>query len=62
MAVRPIPSSGRYPAIVVTPMQIRATSFALDGEGVVCRGMGSQSSTTFTGTGFSARLYEFDPL
>jgi hypothetical protein len=43
-------------------MQIRATSFALDGEGVVCRGMGSQSSTTFTGTGFSARLYEFDPL
>jgi hypothetical protein len=28
--------SGRYPAIVVTPMKLRATSFTLDGEAVVC--------------------------
>jgi bifunctional non-homologous end joining protein LigD len=28
--------SGRYPAIVVTAMQLRATSFTLDGEAVVC--------------------------
>jgi ATP-dependent DNA ligase len=28
--------SGRYPAIVVTAMQLRASSFTLDGEAVVC--------------------------
>jgi ATP dependent DNA ligase domain len=28
--------SGRYPAIVMTAMQLRATSFTLDGEAVVC--------------------------
>jgi bifunctional non-homologous end joining protein LigD len=28
--------SGRYPAIVVTAMQLRTTSLTLDGEAVVC--------------------------
>jgi bifunctional non-homologous end joining protein LigD len=28
--------TGRYPAIVVTATQLRATSFTLDGEAVVC--------------------------
>jgi bifunctional non-homologous end joining protein LigD len=28
--------SGRYPAIVMTAMQLGATSFTLDGEAVVC--------------------------
>jgi bifunctional non-homologous end joining protein LigD len=37
--------SGRYPAIVVTAMQLRADSFTLDGEAVVCGpdGVGSRA-------------------
>ena len=41
--------SGRYPTIAVTAMQLRATSFTLDGEACVC---GPERSTA---TGPSAR-------
>jgi bifunctional non-homologous end joining protein LigD len=34
-AVRLFTRRGRYPAIIVTAMQVRATSFTLDGEVVV---------------------------
>jgi hypothetical protein len=53
--------SGRYPAIVVTAMQLRATSFTLDGEAVVCGPDGIASSTRCTGAAPSAcgpRTYE----
>jgi bifunctional non-homologous end joining protein LigD len=56
--------SGRYPAIVVTAMQLRATSFTLDGEAVVC---GPDRVAIFDalhrrGTVSEAMLYAFDLL
>jgi bifunctional non-homologous end joining protein LigD len=56
--------SGRYPAIVVTAMQLRATSFILDGEAVVCGPDGIAIFDTLhrQGTVSDAMLYAFDLL
>jgi bifunctional non-homologous end joining protein LigD len=56
--------SGRYPAIAVTATLLRATSFTLDGEAVVC---GSDGVAVFDalhrrGTVAEAMLYAFDLL
>jgi bifunctional non-homologous end joining protein LigD len=56
--------SGRYPAIAVTATLLRARSFTLDGEAVVC---GSDGVTIFDelhrrGTVTEAMLYAFDLL
>jgi hypothetical protein len=56
--------NGRYPAIVMTAMQLRATSFTLDGEAVV---RGLDGITIFDalhrhGTVSAAMLYAFDLL
>jgi bifunctional non-homologous end joining protein LigD len=56
--------SGRYPAIVMTSVQLRATSFTLDGEAVVC---GPDRIAIFDalhrrGTVSEAMLYAFDLL
>jgi bifunctional non-homologous end joining protein LigD len=56
--------SGRYPAIAVTAMLLRARSFTLDGEAVVC---GSDGVAIFDalhrrGTVSEAMLYAFDLL
>jgi bifunctional non-homologous end joining protein LigD len=56
--------SGRYPAIVVTAMQLRATSFTLDGEAVVCGpdGIAIFDALHRHGTVSEAMLYAFDLL
>jgi bifunctional non-homologous end joining protein LigD len=56
--------SGRYPAIVVTAMQLRATSFTLDGEAVVCGpdGVAIFDALHRHGTVSEAMLYAFDLL
>jgi bifunctional non-homologous end joining protein LigD len=56
--------SGRYPAIVVTAMQLRATSFTLDGEAVVCGpdGVAIFNALHRHGTVSEAMLYAFDLL
>jgi bifunctional non-homologous end joining protein LigD len=56
--------SGRYPAIVVTAMQLRATSFTLDGEAVVCGpdGVAVFDALHRHGTVSDAMLYAFDLL
>jgi ATP-dependent DNA ligase len=56
--------SGRYPAIVVTAMQLRATSFTLDGEAVVCGpdGVAIFDALHRRGTVSEAMLYAFDLL
>jgi bifunctional non-homologous end joining protein LigD len=56
--------SGRYPAIVVTAMQLRATSFTLDGEAVVCGpdGIAIFDALHRRGTVGEAMLYAFDLL
>jgi bifunctional non-homologous end joining protein LigD len=56
--------SGRYPAIVVTAMQLRATSFTLDGEAVVCGpdGIAIFDALHRRGTVSEAMLYAFDLL
>jgi bifunctional non-homologous end joining protein LigD len=56
--------SDRYPAIAATAMKLRAQSFTLDGEAVVC---GSDGVAVFDalhrrGTVREARLYAFDLL
>jgi bifunctional non-homologous end joining protein LigD len=56
--------SGRYPAIASTAAKLRATSFTLDGEAVVC---GSNGIAIFDalhrhGTVSEAMLYAFDLL
>jgi bifunctional non-homologous end joining protein LigD len=48
--------SGRYPAIVVTAMQLRATSFTLDGEQWCAERTASRSSMLCTAVATSARL------
>jgi bifunctional non-homologous end joining protein LigD len=56
--------SGRYPAIVLTAMQLRAMSFTLDGEAVVCGPDGVAIFDAFhrRGTVSEAMLYAFDLL
>jgi bifunctional non-homologous end joining protein LigD len=56
--------SGRYPAIIVTAMQLRATSFTLDGEACVCGpdGVAIFDAQHRHGTVSDAMLYAFDPL
>jgi bifunctional non-homologous end joining protein LigD len=56
--------SGRYPAILVTAMQLRATSFTLDGEAVVCGpdGVAIFDAQHRGGTVTEAMLYTFDLL
>jgi bifunctional non-homologous end joining protein LigD len=56
--------SARYPAIVVTAMQLRATSFTLDGEAVVCgpNGIAVFDALHRYGTVSDAMLYAFDLL
>jgi bifunctional non-homologous end joining protein LigD len=56
--------SGRYPAIVMTAMQLRATSFTLDGEAVVCGpdGVAIFDALHRRGTVTEAMLYAFDLL
>jgi bifunctional non-homologous end joining protein LigD len=56
--------SGRYPAIVVTAMQLRAASFMLDGEAVVCGpdGVAVFDALHRRGTVSEAMLYAFDLL
>jgi bifunctional non-homologous end joining protein LigD len=56
--------SGRYPAIVVTAVQLRATSFTLDGEAVVCGpdGVAIFDALHRRGTVSEAMLYAFDLL
>jgi bifunctional non-homologous end joining protein LigD len=56
--------SGRYPAIVVTAIQLRATSFTLDGEAVVCGpdGVAIFDALHRRGTVTEAMLYAFDLL
>jgi bifunctional non-homologous end joining protein LigD len=56
--------SGRYPAIVMTAMQLRATSFTLDGEAVVCGlyGVAIFDALHRRGTVSEAMLYAFDLL
>jgi bifunctional non-homologous end joining protein LigD len=56
--------SGRYPAIVVTAMQLRADSFTLDGEAVVCGpdGVAIFDAVHRRGTVSDAMLYAFDLL
>jgi bifunctional non-homologous end joining protein LigD len=54
----------RYPAIVVTAMQLRATSFTLDGEAVVCGpdGIAIFDALHRRATVSEAMLYAFDLL
>src|SRR5271157_3669303 len=56
--------SGRYPAIAVTAMLLRARSFTLDGEAVVCGPDGVAIFDTLhrRGTVSEAMLYAFDLL
>jgi ATP-dependent DNA ligase len=56
--------SGRYPAIVMTAMQLGATSFTLDGEAVVCGpdGVAIFDALHRRGTVSEAMLYAFDLL
>jgi bifunctional non-homologous end joining protein LigD len=56
--------SGRYPAIVMTAMQLGATSFTLDGEAVVCGpdGVAMFDALHRRGTVSEAMLYAFDLL
>jgi bifunctional non-homologous end joining protein LigD len=56
--------SARYPAILVTAMQLRASSFTLDGEAVVCRpdGVAIFDALHRRGTVSEAMLYAFDLL
>jgi bifunctional non-homologous end joining protein LigD len=56
--------NGRYPAIVATAMQLRATSFTLDGEAVVCGpdGIAIFDALHRQGTVSEAMLYAFDLL
>jgi bifunctional non-homologous end joining protein LigD len=56
--------SGRYPAIAVTAMQLRARSFTLDGEACVCGpdGVAIFDALHRRGTVSEAMLYAFDFL
>ena len=56
--------SGRYPAIAVTAMLLRAKSFTLDGEAVVCGrdGVAIFDALHRRGTVSEAMLYAFDLL
>ena len=56
--------SGRYPAIVTTAVKLRATSFTLDGEAVVCGpdGVAVFDALHRHGTVSEAMLYAFDLL
>jgi bifunctional non-homologous end joining protein LigD len=56
--------SGRYPAIAVTAMLLRAKSFTLDGEAVVCGpdGVAVFDALHRRGTVTEAMLYAFDLL
>jgi bifunctional non-homologous end joining protein LigD len=56
--------SGRYPAIAVTAMLLRARSFTLDGEAVVCGpdGIAVFDALHRRGTVTEAMLYAFDLL
>jgi bifunctional non-homologous end joining protein LigD len=56
--------SGRYPAIAVTAMLLRARSFTLDGEAVVCGpdGVAIFDALHRRGTVSEAMLYAFDLL
>jgi ATP-dependent DNA ligase len=56
--------SGRYPAIAVTAMLLRAKSFTLDGEAVVCgpNGVAVFDALHRRGTVTEAMLYAFDLL
>jgi bifunctional non-homologous end joining protein LigD len=56
--------SDRYPAIAVTAMKLRAASFTLDGEAVVCGADGVAIFDTLhrRGTVGEAMLYAFDLL
>src|SRR6201985_494479 len=56
--------SGRYPAIAVTAMQLRARSFTLDGEACVCGpdGVAIFDALHRRGTVSEAMLYAFDLL
>jgi bifunctional non-homologous end joining protein LigD len=56
--------SGRYPAITLTTMQLRARSFTLDGEAVVCGpdGIAIFDALHRRGTVSDAMLYAFDLL
>jgi bifunctional non-homologous end joining protein LigD len=56
--------SGRYPAIVLTAMQLRAMSFTLDGEAVVCGpdGVAIFDALHRRGIVSEAMLYAFDLL
>ena len=56
--------SGRYPAIAVTAMLLRAKSFTLDGEAVVCGpdGFAVFDALHRRGTVSEAMLYAFDVL
>src|SRR5271165_6412090 len=56
--------SGRYPAIAVTAMLLRAKSFTLDGEAVVCGpdGVAIFEALHRRGTVTEAMLYVFDLL
>jgi bifunctional non-homologous end joining protein LigD len=56
--------SGRYPAIAVTAMLLRAKSFTLDGEAVVCGpdGVAIFNALHRRGTVTEAMLYAFDLL
>jgi bifunctional non-homologous end joining protein LigD len=56
--------SGWYPAITVTAMQLRAESFTLDGEAVVCGpdGVAVFDAIHRHGTVSAAMLYAFDLL
>jgi bifunctional non-homologous end joining protein LigD len=56
--------SGRYPAIAVTAMLLRARSFTLDGEAVVCGpdGVAVFDALHRRGTVTEAMLYAFDLL
>jgi bifunctional non-homologous end joining protein LigD len=56
--------SGRYPAIAVTSMLLRARSFTLDGEAVVCGpdGVAIFDALHRRGTVSEAMLYAFDLL
>jgi bifunctional non-homologous end joining protein LigD len=56
--------SGRYPAIAVTAMLLRANSFTLDGEAVVCGpdGVAIFDALHRRGTVNEAMLYAFDLL
>jgi bifunctional non-homologous end joining protein LigD len=56
--------SGRYPAIVTTAMELKARSFTLDGEAVVCGpdGIAIFDALHRRGTVSEAMLYAFDIL